>query len=418
MRARCGIVTFVLAIALAMPAVAQSIPGTMNYQGRLTDNTPNQTPVNTTVGMEFRIFASQTGSDLLWTETWPAVSVTQGLFSVMLGTSTPIPPQIFAGGVDRWLEIVVNGGALAPRQRIGSVGYAGRAETCADSDRLGGASAASFARTDVNQTFSSVVNLANPLNSIMGSFAGDGALIGNLNASRLTNGTVPGDRLQGAYAQMLAFTNSANVLRGDGSGVTNVNAAQLQGRTPDQMTNAYSRQPAPGCTFDGSSVVCAGEVCVEDVNNVFLHPTCAQGSPTCRASCVDASQATLSDPLPTRTFTRLGDYNVSMSGVSILCKAAYSVTTSYTVRLVSLASGFLYGEKSFSIAPISPFHGYTSPATVAAFPAVTRFLVNAGDTENLAFQVVTSASNPSESQCYVTSIPLVDERLYTFGGPF
>ncbi len=127
--ARFGVACLLLSL-LAQPSVeAASIPNTINYQGRLTDNSPQQNPLDASLPMEFRIYGSPMGADLLWDESWPSVAVVQGIFSVLLGgNGNPIPPDLFAGGADRYLEVVVDGEVLMPRQQIGAVAYANQAE--------------------------------------------------------------------------------------------------------------------------------------------------------------------------------------------------------------------------------------------------------------------------------------------------
>ncbi len=129
-------------------ALSQTTPGVINYQGRLTDNTPQQNPISGTVAMEFRIYDAQVGGTLLWSETWSSVQVNNGFFSVLLGSQgTPIPDSVFTGGVDRYLEIVVNGEVLTPRQRIGKVGYSVQSEKSADTAKLGGIGPSGWQRT-------------------------------------------------------------------------------------------------------------------------------------------------------------------------------------------------------------------------------------------------------------------------------
>ena len=119
-----SIIAVLLALALGS-ALAQSVPGLINYQGSLTDNTPQQNPINGPLPMEFRIYGSQTGSDLLWQESWGFVQVINGIFNVQLGSQgSPVPTALFGGNPTLYLEIVVLGETLAPRQRLASVPYA------------------------------------------------------------------------------------------------------------------------------------------------------------------------------------------------------------------------------------------------------------------------------------------------------
>jgi hypothetical protein len=142
-------VSMLVGIALLAAGAAQAaeVPTVMNYQGRLTDNTPEQAPIDTGLPMVFRIFDAASGGVEQWSESWPSVSVVQGIFSVLLGSNgVPLPPSVFGGGADRYLQIEVDGEVLLPRQQLGSAAYASKAESAADAARLGGVAAASWQR--------------------------------------------------------------------------------------------------------------------------------------------------------------------------------------------------------------------------------------------------------------------------------
>jgi len=152
-RSRALVRFLIVLAALAIPAAegaafAASVPTAVNYQGRLTDNSPQQIPVNGTANMAFSIWDQPSGGTQLWAEPSSgtlSLSVNNGIFNVILGANgVPLPPSVFAGGVVRYLEILVGGETLAPRQQISSVGYAARAERSADSDMLGGVAPAGW----------------------------------------------------------------------------------------------------------------------------------------------------------------------------------------------------------------------------------------------------------------------------------
>jgi len=113
-----------------------SVPGptatTVNYQGRLADS--GGTPLDGTYGMSFSLWdAATTGGSLVWgPEGHAAVPVSDGLFSVGLGSQTSggIPTNAWNG--DRYLEVTVGGEALSPRELIRSVPVAGMALTVPD----------------------------------------------------------------------------------------------------------------------------------------------------------------------------------------------------------------------------------------------------------------------------------------------
>jgi hypothetical protein len=104
---------------------------TINFQGSLSDSGGN--PVNGTQTITFAIYASAAGNDLVWgPESHADVPVSEGLFSVGLGSQTAggIPTTVWDD--DRYLQITVNGEALAPREMIRSVPIAGLALTVPD----------------------------------------------------------------------------------------------------------------------------------------------------------------------------------------------------------------------------------------------------------------------------------------------
>lgn len=120
-----------LSCSTALAVRAQTGPATMSYQGRLTDNTPQQNPVTGTIPMRFALYDAVTAGTQVWGEPVSGgtnVTLTGGVFSVTLGSLVPIPASAF-NGPDRWLEITLNPGTptqqtLVPRQKLSSVGYA------------------------------------------------------------------------------------------------------------------------------------------------------------------------------------------------------------------------------------------------------------------------------------------------------
>jgi len=104
---------------------------TVNYQGRLADSSGN--PLSGSYNLQFAIYDAPTGGNRVWApESHLGVSVTDGLFSVDLGSQTTggIPTSTWDG--DRYLEITINGEPLTPRELIRSVPIAGMALTVPD----------------------------------------------------------------------------------------------------------------------------------------------------------------------------------------------------------------------------------------------------------------------------------------------
>jgi len=115
---------------VVIPAIAQGgggkaqIPNAIGYQGYLEDGSGPVT--KTGVQMEFALYEALSGGSPVWAEV-QSVDVTNGLFSVLLGSGSPMAASDFDG--DRYLGISVdNDGEMYPRQKLASVAYALRAE--------------------------------------------------------------------------------------------------------------------------------------------------------------------------------------------------------------------------------------------------------------------------------------------------
>jgi len=117
---------------LLSPANAPSPSATtVNYQGRLADS--GGTPLDGTYGMTFALYDASTGGSLVWgPESHAAVPVSEGLFSVGLGSQTSGGILASAWNGDRYLEVTVGGETLTPRELIRSVPVAGMALTVPD----------------------------------------------------------------------------------------------------------------------------------------------------------------------------------------------------------------------------------------------------------------------------------------------
>ncbi|MDD2804536.1 MAG: hypothetical protein PHV33_03205 [Elusimicrobiales bacterium] len=114
-----------------------SVPGTLNYQGRLErDNAPITGPIH----LYFRVYnhatANNTGGGLcggvsqpcLWQSPEITVQAAQGIFSAdmhMSGDAVPVPIEsILARGIKLYLEVQVESDVLLPREPLNSVAYA------------------------------------------------------------------------------------------------------------------------------------------------------------------------------------------------------------------------------------------------------------------------------------------------------
>ena len=120
--------SFVLAcFAFSAPAHAvQSIPYKMNFQGRLT-NTSGVT-LSGNYDMQLKLYTAATGGSFVWGETRTAangnaVTVTSGLFSVLIGEDTAVTgtaaslQAALAANQTLYLEMTVGTEVLSPRTK-------------------------------------------------------------------------------------------------------------------------------------------------------------------------------------------------------------------------------------------------------------------------------------------------------------
>jgi hypothetical protein len=124
---------FAAATAAAF-AVQAAIPRIINFQGYLTNAAA--TPVDGSVPMVFRLYTVPSGGVALYTETLPDVPVTNGAFSALIGSLTPIPAGVL---FDQPYYLGVTVGAddeMAPRQLLAASPYALRTDSAANAEAL------------------------------------------------------------------------------------------------------------------------------------------------------------------------------------------------------------------------------------------------------------------------------------------
>jgi hypothetical protein len=113
----------VLVVFLAASISVQAIPQLMNYQGVLTDS--NGDPVTTPTDVVFAIWNDRVAGDSLWSETQLVTPDTNGLFSVLLGSVSPIPDSSLIDSAFLSLKVDTDP-EMAPRTELASVAYAYR----------------------------------------------------------------------------------------------------------------------------------------------------------------------------------------------------------------------------------------------------------------------------------------------------
>jgi|GEM_PF-6703516 len=150
----CLILAVFLIQFLSIGSVLAAFNTEINYQGKLTD-TSNAAVSDGDYNFKFRLCITvgcTDGSDPIWTETRDGsnkITVTSGIFSVLLGSVTSIASVDFNQAL--WLEVQVGGTGgspsyetLTPRKKLGAVAAAFEA------DKLDGLDSTAFLRVSNN----------------------------------------------------------------------------------------------------------------------------------------------------------------------------------------------------------------------------------------------------------------------------
>jgi len=116
------------------------VPQTVNFSGKLDTSGGS---FSGTANVKLRMYDVSTDGTQLWTEDH-TVSVTNGRFNVLMGTTSPITDSLLVG--TRYLGITVEGDSeMTPRVLLQSVPYARRAGLADNATALGGNAANQYA---------------------------------------------------------------------------------------------------------------------------------------------------------------------------------------------------------------------------------------------------------------------------------
>ena len=83
-----GLVGLLFLVIVSTVGASPAAPQMMNYQGQLSDSGGN--PLNGAYSITFGLYNGPSEETAFWTETHTTVSVANGLFNVLLGSSKPL----------------------------------------------------------------------------------------------------------------------------------------------------------------------------------------------------------------------------------------------------------------------------------------------------------------------------------------
>lgn len=219
--------TFLLMILMAASATA-AVPRVFNYQGYVEEL--DGTALDGSYNLVFRIYEVDSGVDpALWTESHPAVIVTDGIFSVLLGSLVDLPPAVLEES-ELWIGVTVGADTeIAPRLQVTSTPWAYRA-AIADSSAVTGAGggdggtvinvATGAGLTGGPITTSGTISVAN------GGITNGMLAIGSVYGSTIANGTITGTDI--ANDSIFAADIATNAVGADEIAANAVGTSEIQ----------------------------------------------------------------------------------------------------------------------------------------------------------------------------------------------
>jgi hypothetical protein len=244
-------------------AASAQVPYDMAYQGRLTDavGAPLVGPVN----LSMRIYDVIAGGSALYIEDHANVAVDDvGAFSVKLGAGTAIlgtfDSALFAG-VNRYLEVVVDGEVLVPRLVMGSVPYAMQAESAPNAEAAANAAQTTADSALADATAAQSTAVAANATSIAAQSAANAAV-----ASAASNATAISANTVDTSANTTGISTNATAITGEGADRAAADAANATALAALEARIA-ALEPEPCFT---RFCACSDGVTVEDTATGLL----------------------------------------------------------------------------------------------------------------------------------------------------
>ncbi len=337
--ARIGIFALSM-IALTAQAV---VPNTLNYQGQLSSLAG--VPVNATVSITFKLYATANGGTALWSET-QSIQIVNGQYSATLGSVVSLSQALFSNSLYLGLSAGTDA-EMIPRIALNTAPYAMYANKSGDASTLSGFTAAQlqtgFAWVDVTGTTQQAV-------SNSGYLADNAALV------TITLPATPaiGDIIKvtgiGAGGWKIV-TNAGQFVISKNNGGTPAQTATISGLQYDAIELQYI----------GNSLF----VMLNNVSNQVTSPVAV--APT--ASSVSISGTAQVGQILTGNYTYL-DANGDTQGVSTFrwLRSGVAITgaTATTYTLVSADQG---STITFEVTPVSTIAPTTGTPVVSAATA-------------------------------------------------
>lgn len=336
--------TLAVLISASTARAANTLPSTMNFQGRLTDATGNVV-ANGSYNVRFTIYNASSAA--IWTETRETtnrVTVSGGLFNLQLGSVVPLTPSLFAS-TGLTLGVTMANPATAtcstaacqtweaemtPRSPIATSAYAFNADT------VDGIDGASLAQLGAN-TFTG--------NQTINTTSTSALAVGTLLTADTTNSLVKvgtsGTATGGATVRLLstAAEFSTSVRVGNASNGVDITTTGITYRgTARPVAQVMLSPEYPGATFTGSATsngTLTSDFCANEENLTIFDNICNWGESHNYYQWT-STQSTAQDYNIYIRYRVPADYaSGSMNNLELWASGAAGATEKVTVELYS-----------------------------------------------------------------------------------
>ena len=319
-------ISICLVMIMVASAASAAVPHVFNYQGYVSEL--DGTPLNGNFDLDFRIYDVSSGvNPPLWTEIHPLVNVSEGVFSVLLGSLVDLPPAVLEEDA-LWVGVTVGFDTeIAPRMQVTSTPWAYRA-AIADSAVVsggGGGGSGTVTRIDAGVGLTGgPITTSGTLSVAEGGIIGEMLDVDIITSSNIVDGTiVEVDIATGGVASNEILDNSvqaADVL--DEPGVAAVwSFGLVLSSTPASVASRQLFHPASGYV-----------VAIASSNGYLDHSINSRSDITISISATSTSHNTQNDMvfgLPSTAAT--GKYRSSMSTTEVFPVTGSGIVTYYLI---------------------------------------------------------------------------------------
>jgi hypothetical protein len=363
--------------AVVVPEAQAAINLQINYQGKLT-NTSDVAVANGDYNMEFILYDAISGGTTLWTETRTGankVTVTNGLFSVMLGSVTSLASVDFNQTVYLGVNIGGTGtpgwdGEMTPRKIIGAVPAAFLANgvngTGGVRNTLSSATALAIAKAGTDYALQVDTSTASAVTGLKVTSA---AAAGGLALSTLSTGTNENLSIdaKGSGTISLGATSTGSTLFGGGYGSTGVSISSAGNIQANGTLTVDGTSTLTG-TITATTLVSGGNQCVQASSAGVISGTgAACGTSSLALSALTAAAATNS--INNADYAQTWAWNTLSSNSGLTLSSTSIAAASNTQTVLNVATSGANGTSTQTTygAQFANTHTGTSSTNVAAY---------------------------------------------------